>query len=152
MNDLKLRLLRLEAFVMFELRQLRRSIPPDRPDVFTLILIGEDQMAQKNVYRLQLPVLGPSDVVNRELTISKEVSDGALEVDQQFNIDPTTTVLEEVKILQGQKGLVELVDIDENGNRSEPRSFPYDAQDVTPPPQPGEFALDFVREEVDDVV
>jgi len=82
-----------------------------------------------------LPPPGAADVVSRELTITRDGADPVL----------TTVGKEETKVAgkapQDSVLTLTLVDVDDAGNRSEPRVQTATVSDTFAPAQPGELGI-----------
>lgn len=107
----------------------RRAERPPKPDIVSIILTGETEMALQ--FKLVLPVAGASDVVSRKLTVNG--------VEQAVAGD----VLEVAGFEGEQDSVVEgaLVDVDDAGNESVARAFSFVLVDTIAPAQPGEVGL-----------
>lgn len=114
-----------------------------RPGRLSIAQLGEDAM-QKILFEVALPGLAAPDVVKRELTV-------------QIAGVVTTTVLEGATLndatVGGLKGLqdaalhLELVDIDDAGNRSQPSVFDGVLVDTFAPPAPGQLGIKAIGED-----
>jgi hypothetical protein len=105
--------------------------------------IGDGTMSDKIIYDVNLPSLAtPSDVVTRELTII--IGDGS----DVVVADKADTVISGLQAPQDASVHLELVDIDDSGNRSEPATFDFVANDDFAPPKPGDFGVVVVGEEI----
>lgn len=113
---------------------------PPMPGPITKTLISEDGLML--VYKLHLPVPGAADVVARELSVKIADADPVL-----FVLQPADVEFSPIKANAGEKVSGELVDVDDAGNRSEPRAFEFTAADTLAPPQPGEVTAELVAEE-----
>ena len=99
------------------------------------------------VYGLSASPSTAADAVSREVSVSVN---GAEPVVSTF--PPTATDLGEVSAAQDSTVRVEVVDIDDAGNRSEPAVLEFVATDTIPPPVPGGLGVLLLREEsVEDV-
>lgn len=94
------------------------------------------------IYSVSAGPVVDKDVVTRELSV---VVDGGQPATTTF--PSTATELGEVKVEQGGKVVLSLVDIDDAGNRSQPATVEFVAADTIPPAKPGEFGVNLVREE-----
>jgi hypothetical protein len=92
-----------------------------------------------------LPPAGAHDVVNRELSV--QIGNGEPQV---INVDTSTNESPELSGMENDVVKGSLVDIDDAGNRSEPRDFEMILLDTLAPPKPGELGLR-VTEETEDV-
>lgn len=84
-----------------------------------------------------------ADVVARELSVSVN----GTPVGEPVSLDGKATELGEIKVEQGAKVLLTLVDIDDAGNRSQPATLEFEAADTIAPAQPGSFGVTLAREE-----
>lgn len=95
------------------------------------------------IYDVNLPALQDRDVVTRELTViigdSKTV----------YTAGAADTVIPGLAAPEDSHVRLELVDIDNKGNRSpEPAVCEFDALDTFAPPKPGDFGVVIVGEDV----
>lgn len=104
---------------------------------------GAGQMGDRIIYDVNLPSLAtPSDVVTRELTI-------IIGEDKTIvTADRNDTVVAGLEAPQDAHVRLELVDIDDSGNRSEASVYEFDALDTFAPPKPGEFGIVIVGEDI----
>ena len=92
---------------------------------------------------LVLPAASAFDVVSRELSI---------QVGNELSMKTIDVSKNETEELSGQEGDTvsgSLIDIDNAGNRSEPRDFEFTLVDTLAPPMPGELGLRLTGEEAD---
>jgi len=121
--------------------------PRQKPGPLLVIIAGEDQMADKIMFRVVLPAPSAADVVTRELT-----------VDINGTVQVLTLAVEDTNPLefsgdQGAQVSVSLVDIDDFGNRSEAASMmPQQLADNFAPPAPGDLGFELVGEIADDII
>jgi hypothetical protein len=112
---------------------------PSRPGSVSFTVVGEKPML---TVRGTLPaVVGSTDVATRNLTLSITNPDGTV-------LDPVTIskpVAEPDFTFAVERNAVincKLVDVDEDGNESEPStSGPFTAKDTFPPAKPGEVSF-----------
>lgn len=127
------------SYVLFD-RILNRKTKLDKPDFLSLRIVsqGENGMLK---FVLVLPPKGADDVVSRELTYTVgSVGPNMLLIAGDAN---------ETELLEGYEDEVvvgRLVDVDNAGNRSEPREFKFTLLDTIAPPQPGEVGVRVVSE------
>lgn len=127
------------SYALFD-RILNRKTKLDKPDFLSLRIVsqGENGMLK---FVLVLPPKGADDVVSRELTYTVgSVGPNMLLVAADAN---------ETELLEGHDDEVvvgRLVDVDNAGNRSEPREFKFTLLDTIAPPQPGEVGVRVVSE------
>ena len=118
-----------------------------KPGPLLVIIAGEDQMADKILFRVVLPAPSAADVVTRELT-----------VDINGTVQVLTLAVEDSNPLefsgdQGAQVSVSLVDIDDFGNRSAATStMPQQLADNFAPPAPGDLGFELVGEILDDTI
>lgn len=117
-----------------------------KPGPILFIIAGEDQMADKILFRIVLPEPSAADVKTRELTVD---IDGEV---KHLLIDVEATEPWEFTGPQGAQVCVSLVDIDDAGNRSEPVSLTQQLTDNFAPPAPGAIGFEIVDEIHDDTV
>lgn len=122
------------ALVM-EIRSLAKVLRLRQPGIVFVRMVSEGENGMLK-FIIVLPTPGASDVVSRELNF--KIGSG----------DPQTITLGGAALgtdeLEGQDNdLIEgaLVDIDDAGNRSEPRLFELILVDTIAPPQPGDVGL-----------
>lgn len=89
-------------------------------------------MADVLTYKLTAAPVVDSDVVTRELRL---VVNDAEPVVREFSASETD--LGTVDVPQGANVVLQLVDVDDAGNRSEPAVVEFVAADTLPPSQPG---------------
>lgn len=94
------------------------------------------------VYSVSAGAPVDADVVSREFAV---VVNGGAPTTSTFIA--ATTSLGEIKVDQGATVTLTLVDVDDAGNRSQPATVEFVAQDTIPPAQPGSFGVTLVREE-----
>lgn len=90
---------------------------------------------------LNLPEKSAADVVSRELSVS--VAGAEAEV---MSVAADATSSQEFTAEQGATVSGSLVDIDDAGNRSQPREFSFVLADTIAPPQPGDVGLEVTAE------
>ena len=117
-----------------------------KPGPILFIIAGEDQMADKIIFRVVLPNASAADVKTREITVD---IDGEVLC---WVTDVVGTTSYEFTGPQGAQVCVTLVDIDDAGNRSEPASLTQQLTDNFAPPAPGAIGFEFVNEIHDDTV
>lgn len=91
---------------------------------------------------LNLPEKSAADVVSRELSVS--VAGAEAEV---LSVAADATSSQEFTAEQGATVSGSLVDIDDAGNRSQPREFSFVLADTIAPPQPGDVGLEVTSEQ-----
>jgi hypothetical protein len=91
---------------------------------------------------LSLPPKSVSDVVSRELSVSVGGRDPMV-----VTLAGDVQQSEELSGADGETVSGTLVDIDDNGNRSEPREFSFVLMDTLAPPMPGDLGVNVVAEE-----
>jgi hypothetical protein len=111
-----------------------------KPGPILFIIAGEDQMADKIIFRVVLPNASAADVKTREITVD---IDGEVLC---WVTDVVGTTSYEFTGPQGAQVCVTLVDIDDAGNRSEPASLTQQLTDNFAPPAPGAIGFEFVNE------
>ena len=111
-----------------------------KPGPILFIIAGEDQMADKIIFRVVLPNASAADVKTREITVD---IDGEVLCWVTDVVGPTSY---EFTGPQGAQVCVTLVDIDDAGNRSEPASLTQQLTDNFAPPAPGAIGFEFVNE------
>lgn len=117
------------------------------PEFLEVRQIGRDNMADVLVYKVSVAPAVDADVVERRLTV---VVNG-LVVEGPKVFPASATDLGEVRAEQGASVLLTLVDVDDAGNRSEPASLEFVAEDTLPPAQPGALGVTLVAEIEGDV-
>lgn len=116
------------------IENLTRLIRLRTPGLVTISIISEDgEMLQ---FVLNLPAPGAPDVVARELTVAIGTNASVT-----FNLLPSEEVSEGMSGADNDPVAGTLVDIDDAGNRSEPRSFAFVLTDTIPPPTPGDVGI-----------
>lgn len=113
-----------------------KSVPVPRPIILRKVREVMDQLG----LTFELPAPGAGDVVDREFTVQLEGQEAAV-----THLSAATTEFE-VVVDEGTKFSVSLVDVDNAGNKSAPRTLDVEAVDTIAPPQPGEFGVKSVRE------
>ena len=113
-----------------------------KPERFTFQQLGRDMMADVLVYNVSVGSVVDADVAERRLAL---VVDGGEPVITVF--PPEATELGEVRVPQGARAALTLVDFDDAGNASPPASFEFVAADTLPPAQPGGLGVTLVKEE-----
>ena len=117
-----------------EIEALTRVIRLKTPGLVTIAIQSEDgEMLQ---FVLNLPPAGAADVIARELTVAIGTNASVT-----FNLLGTADVSEGMSGADNDPVTGTLVDIDDAGNRSEPRTFSFVLTDTIPPPTPGEVGL-----------
>lgn len=115
-----------------------------RPGRLGLLQVGEDSMS-KIIFEVALPGLAAPDVVKRELSVqigTEPVSVVTLE--GATLSDATVTNL---KGTQDSPLHLELVDIDDAGNRSQPSVYDAVLADTFAPPAPGALGIKAIGED-----
>lgn len=127
-----------------ELIRISQPPPPNKLEITrSNELIGVGDMGDKIVYDVNLPSLSsPSDVVTRELTIrtGQDVT--------VITVNKADTVIPGLEAPQDSHVVLELVDIDDAGNRSDAATYEFDAVDTFPPPKPGDFGVVIIGEDI----
>lgn len=119
----------------------RCGVAPPRPRRVSLgqksQYTGDGNVAKFGI-KFNFPTPGSSDVVTRELTITKNGGDPP-----EVRTYPTeTTVTDEMVFDAGDKLSLTLVDVDGAANRSQASAaFVYEVVDDVPPPQPGNLGV-----------
>jgi hypothetical protein len=113
---------------------------PPMPGPLSITLIQED--SDVLIYQINLPQPGATDVVKRELTIATPD-----QPDSVMELAPDLLAVEGQKGPQDAKIKLTLVDIDDAGNRSEPRIQEFTLTDTIAPPEPGEIGIAVTGEE-----
>lgn len=122
--------------------------PPSKPGPFALTVIGEHRvpngvdMARANVTEITLPAVpegNPDGVVRRDFTIKATGAEDFL-FNHAYTPEESVPAIV-VNLVQGVEVTLSLVDQDQAGNKSEPRTFTFTPTDVTPPHMPGEFTM-----------
>jgi len=106
-------------------------------------------MADVLTYRVSVAPAVDADVTERLLSVYVGGADSPREV-RRFT--PETSDLGDIHVDQDTTVRLELVDVDDAGNRSEPAVLEFVAVDTIPPAQPGALGVTLVREQppVDD--
>lgn len=103
-------------------------------------------MADVLTYRVSIAEPTDADVVMRELTVYHLDTNAS-----SVTTFPAAAVdLGEINVPQGSNVAVEVVDIDDAGNRSTPARFEFVAADTIPPSQPGGLSIALVGEQESD--
>lgn len=129
---------------LFGIKPLLKLLRLRKPGMVFLLLVNnkENDMLK---FVLVLPPAGAHDVVNREVSI--QVGDKA---PSTFDIPVSDN---ETKPFEGKEGdeiKGSLIDVDDAGNRSEPRDFGFILRDTLAPPKPGELGLRVTEESPDE--
>lgn len=94
------------------------------------------------VYRVDFtPPAANTDIISQEL---KLIIEGEEVSTQTFEV---TKASAEVRVPEGKTARVEVVHIDNAGNRSEPAIREFTAVDTLPPPKPGDMTVELTNEE-----
>lgn len=115
-------------------RSILKVLRLKTPGLVLLKIVSEE--GNMLTFVLTLPAPGAADVVSRELVVS--VNGGEA---QTLSLDGAATESSELSGEQDNSVTGTLVDIDDAGNRSEPREFSFVLVDNLAPPQPGELGL-----------
>ena len=129
----------LLMFIKICFESLIKVLTLKRPGmVFISQREGEDGMLK---FVLELPPKSAADVVSRELRFSVG--------EQLFEVMLGAEDVESAEFVGNDNDSVTgtLVDVDDAGNRSEPREFSFVLVDTLPPAQPGEVGLKVTGEE-----
>lgn len=118
---------------------LRKVLRLRRPGKVYLVIRREDTMLH---FVLVLPEHTVKDLQSRLLGFQVGNQEPVT-----LNLDPTVEETEEYSGEEGDVVTGNLVDVDDAGNRSEPRDFEVTLRDTLAPPQPGEFGVRVTREE-----
>lgn len=96
-------------------------------------------------FKLVLPSPSAADVVSRELRVAVAGQDAVLTI-----LDCTATEFSDARLVGEDNALVavSLVDVDDAGNRSEPREQEFRLIDTIAPPKPGEIGLAVIAEDL----
>jgi len=105
-----------------------------RPGMVYIRVISEDGSMLNFV--LNLPPMGASDVVSRELTVKVGESDPVVS-----QLPGSAITSESMSGADNAPVVGQLVDIDDAGNRSEAREFSFVLLDTLAPPIPGEISI-----------
>lgn len=116
----------------------------DKPNFKINFIRKDDNMTL--IYGLACSAPVDGDVVERKLSMVVNDGEPVLKV---FAGDATD--LGEISLKQGDYAVLELVDVDDSGNESEPAVLTLKAADTIPPSVPGGFTVSLLRE-VEDVV
>ena len=104
-------------------------------------------MADKLTYRVSVAPSVDGDVVTRRLSVTVGGADSPREV---RDYEPSATELGDVIVDEGEAVVLQLVDIDNAGNQSEPAVLEFVAQDTIAPAQPGALGVTLVAEITDE--
>lgn len=116
-------------------------LKPETPGPIYLVSVRtRDAMAKLLGNMLAIPPVTVGDIAVRKLTVKVGDAD-AVSVD----LKPTDAQYE---VVAGDNVVftVSLVDVDQDGNVSEPSTATFTSKDTVPPPKPGEFHVAAVRE------
>lgn len=116
----------------------KKRVP--KPGTIKYDLREREQMADRLIVTLQLPPAGAPDVVSRSLVVT--TPNGS-----SNSVVPGSTTSFEFTVEQDALVTVELVDIDDSGNKSLPSTLRFTAVDSIPPPAPGTLSVSSVRED-----
>jgi hypothetical protein len=117
-----------------------------QPHGLNVFQIRRNFMADVLTYHVSIAAPSDADVVMRELTVYHLDTDAS-----SVTTFPAAAVdLGEINVPQGSRVAVEVVDVDDAGNRSTPARFEFVAADTLPPSQPGELSITLVRERESD--
>lgn len=129
-------------FILIACDAERKAV--SRPHALSVKQIWRDIMADVLVYKISVGAPIDGDVVERQLVVALNGNNSP----DDFKVFPAdATDLGEVRVAQGDKVLLTLVDVDDAGNRSEPAVLEFVAEDTLPPAKPGEFGVTLVKEE-----
>ena len=123
-----------------EVIRLRKVIGLRKPGLVFVRLVREGESGMSK-FALVLPAPGAADVVQRELVFAVA---GGTPITQ--NVSGSATEGEEFDGVEGDVVAGSLVDIDDAGNRSEPRTFELTLTDTIAPAQPGEVGVRMTAE------
>lgn len=128
---------------------------PPRPGKMYVVFREEIlTMAKVNVrtYDVALPPKSAEDVVERRLTVANAGDGMPTAYPVSFGLGEDGPPSIQIKVVEGQKGVaLELRDVDNAGNVSDPSLFSFDATDTTAPVAPGELGVSFVSESIEEV-
>lgn len=114
------------------------------PGPLNVRILGEYQMNDVIIFEVNLPPVPPlTDVVARELVVV--INDQVQDVKM---VSPEDTTIVGLMAPQDSTVVLELRDIDDAGNKSEPSVHMFTAIDSVAPPQPGELGVTIVGEEI----
>lgn len=99
------------------------------------------KMADMLTYAVVAPEVVDGDVVKRELSV---VVNGLVQSVVVYS--PETVVFDDIEVPQDATVLLQLVDVDDAGNRSEPAELEFVAVDTLPPTMPGGLSVNLVSE------
>ena len=125
---------------------VRQNGGKKKPGPILFVIAGEDQMADKIIFRVVLPEPSAADVTVRELIVT---IDGEA---QRLLIDAVCTEPWEFSGPQDAQVCISLTEIDEAGNRSETVSLTQQLTDTVAPPAPGTIGFEIVDEIHDDTI
>lgn len=94
------------------------------------------------IFKISLPPVGASDVVERRLTVTVGGGDPIV-----ATMDPTVDTTGELAGNDNDAVHAELIDVDDSGNQSQPSTLDAVLTDTIPPPQPGAMGITMIREE-----
>ena len=112
--------------------------PPFVAGPLTVLSVKENE--NMLTYTIGIPAPGASDVVERELMVTRNGETTQL----TLALDATEEIVE---VEQGFEVELQLVDIDDAGNRSEPSVLSFTATDTVPPPKPADMTINSVTED-----
>lgn len=119
-----------------------RICPPGRMSVRFVQELLEENTMDTIVFDVSLPPVSvPSDVVSRELQV---IVDGAQA--EVKSVGKDDTVVSRISVPQDSAVRLELRNIDDSGNVSEPSVFEFTAVDTISPPAPGTLGVVIVDE------
>jgi hypothetical protein len=123
------------------------QITPDQPVGLGVLQIrSELNMADILTYAVSVNPVVDADVVSRELSVYVDGSEAAREV-RSYPSDAAG--LGTVSVPQNSAVVLQLVDIDDAGNRSEPAVLEFTATDTIAPAVPGNLGVTLVDETSD---
>lgn len=115
---------------------------PHRPQFF--IFVTKGKKVDILTYQVVAVESSASDVVSRELRVSIDSAEPSTMV-----INGKATTFDAFDVKQGSAVRIELTDIDDSGNRSEPAIAEFVALDTLPPPVPG-FSVSLIAERTEE--
>ena len=109
-----------------------------KPGPMTIVLIGEEMSQLQFV--VQLPPAGAADVIERRFTLESPLGK------TDITLPGDATLVEGLEAPEATALTLTLVDVDDAGNKSEPRVQTVTLVDNLAPPQPGEMGVQVTAE------
>ena len=131
----------LLILLLLVLLRVQATLKPVSKPEFKLRQIGRNTMPDVLTYSVTVGPVVDKDVVTRRLTVNVDGTDTGT-----TDFPGTATDLGLVSAVQNSKVVLTLVDIDDAGNKSEPATVSFTAEDTLPPAQPGKLGVTLVSE------